>query len=88
VYLVLSSLILSPTKVSSFCNLWNVSLRAFGDLARRATPSEYATTCFRFKLMSPLRLGFLITDSSVKLNIVAEGGSDRLGALQLKLRMI
>jgi hypothetical protein len=39
IYLVLSPLIFSPTRVASFCNLWNISLRAFGDLARRATSS-------------------------------------------------
>jgi len=33
IYLVFSSLIFSRTRVASFCNLWNISLRAFGDLS-------------------------------------------------------
>ena len=33
IYLVLPSFILNPTGVASFCNSWNISLRAFRDLA-------------------------------------------------------
>ena len=37
IYLVLPSLTFNPTRVASFCNSLNISLRAFRDLARRAT---------------------------------------------------